>query len=88
MSFNPDVSKQALEVLFSHKKNINNHTVVFFNNLPTNRESTQKHLGLLLDEKLHFSENVNEKFPKYQSITKVESYFTVLRRYDTIKTCQ
>ena len=36
MSFNPDVSKQAKEVIFSREKNINNHLVVFFNNLPVN----------------------------------------------------
>ena len=37
MSFNPDISKQAQEVIFSHKKNINNHPVVFFNNLLINK---------------------------------------------------
>ena len=31
MSFNPDVSKQAPEVIFSYKKNINHHPAVFFN---------------------------------------------------------
>ena len=46
MSFNPEVSKQAQEVTFSCKKNISNHPVVFFNNLPINRKSTQIHLRL------------------------------------------
>ena len=64
MSFNPDVSEQAQEVIFSRKKNIGNHPAVFFNNLPINRKSTQKHLGLLLDEKLKFSEHINEKLKK------------------------
>ena len=64
MSFNPDISKQAQEVIFSRKKNINNHPIVFFNNLPINRKSTQKHLGLLLDEKLVFSEHINEELKK------------------------
>ena len=64
MSLNPDVFKQAQEVIFSRKKNINNHPVVFFNNLPINRKSTQKHLGLLLDEKSNFSEHINEKLKK------------------------
>ena len=64
MSFNPDVSKQAQEIIFSRKKNINNHPVVFFNNLSINRNSTQKHLGLLLDEKLNFSVHVNDKLKK------------------------
>ena len=50
--------------LFSRKKNIKNHPIVSFNNLPINRKSTQKHLGLLLDEKLNFSEHINEKLKK------------------------
>ena len=33
-------------------------------NLPIDRKSTQKHLGLLLDEKLNFSEHINEKLKK------------------------
>ena len=64
MSLAPDVSKQAEEVIFSRKKNINNHPVVFLNNLSINRKSTQKHLRLLLDQKLNFWEHVNEKLKK------------------------
>ena len=64
MWFNPDVSKQAQEVIFSRNKNINNHPVVFFNNLPINRKSTQKYLGLLLDENLNFAEHISEKLKK------------------------
>ena len=64
MSFNPDVSKPAEEVIFSRKKNINNHPAIFFKNLPINTKSTQKLLGLLLDEKVKFSEHINEKLKK------------------------
>ena len=64
MSFNLDVSKQVQEVIFSRKKNIKNHPIVSFNNLHINRKSTQKHLGLLLDEKLNFSEHITEKLKK------------------------
>ena len=64
MSFNPDVFKQAQEVIFSRKKSISNHPAVFFKNLPINRKSTQEHLGLLLDKKLNFSEHINEKLKK------------------------
>ena len=35
MSFNP-VSEKTQENIFSRKKSINNHPVVFFNNLPIN----------------------------------------------------
>ena len=68
MSFNPDVSKQVQDVIFSCKKNIKNHPSVSFNNLPINRKSTQKHLGLLLDEKLNFSKHINEKLKKATKI--------------------
>ena len=53
MSLNPDVSKQAQEIIFSCQKNINN-PVCLFDSLPKDRKSTQKHLVLLLDEKLIF----------------------------------
>ena len=78
MSFNPDVSKQAQEVIFSGKKSTNNHPVIFFNNLPINRNSTQNHLGLLLGEKLNFSEYINEE------LTKAKSYFTPLLSLNNI----
>ena len=68
MSFKPGVSIQAQEVIFSCKENTSNHPVVFFNNLPKNRKCTQKHLGLLLDEKLNFLEHINEKPKKVKSI--------------------
>ena len=64
MSLNPDVSKQVQEVIFSRKENIKNHPIVSFNNLPIYRKPTQKHLGLLLDEKLNFSEHIKEKLKK------------------------
>ena len=48
--FNPLVnySIYCSLVSFSRKKNVNNHPVVFFNNLLINRKSTQNHFGLLL----------------------------------------
>ena len=58
------VSKQTQKVIFCRKENISNHPIVFFNNLQINRKSTQKHLGLLLDEKSNFSEHINEKLKK------------------------
>ena len=64
MSFNPDISKQAQEVIFSRKKTIMNQPVAHFNNLHIKRECVQKHLGVFLDEKLSFSEHINEKTKK------------------------
>ena len=53
ISSNFNVSKHAREVIFSRKKNINNHPVVFLNDISINRKSTQKHLGRLLNEQLN-----------------------------------
>ena len=66
MIFNPDVSKQAQEVVFSCKgiTTKTNHTIVYFNNDPVIREIFQKHLGLVLDSKLNFSGHINEKIKK------------------------
>ena len=62
--FNPDVSKQAQEVIFSRKGITTNHATVYFNNDPVIRENFQKQLGLFLDSKLNFSRHINEKTKK------------------------
>ena len=57
MSFNPDPSKQAQEVIFSRKlKNVSNPPLVF-NNANVSSCESQKHLGILLDSKLSFEEH-------------------------------
>ena len=56
MSFNPDPNKQAQEVIFSRKlKNIR-HPPLIFNKSKLFQSKTQKHLGLLLDNRLSFEE--------------------------------
>ena len=60
MSFNPDLSKQAQEVVFSWKVSRVDHRVVTFNNSPVAQTSCQKHLGFK-DEKLNFSYHIKEK---------------------------
>ena len=52
MSFNPDPTKQAKEVIFSKKKNSwysSSHPSLFFNNSLIEQDTTRKHLGLTLD---------------------------------------
>ena len=51
MNFNPDTTKQALEVIFSRElKNV--HPSLLFNNASVTRTSSQKHLGIILDNQL------------------------------------
>ena len=53
MLFKPDPKKPAQEVLFSRKKQLQNHPNITLNNIQVERSVHQKHLGLILDEKLN-----------------------------------
>ena len=55
MSFNPDPSKKAQEVIFSRKVNNVLHPPLTFNNVDVGQICSQKHLGMFLDFKLSFS---------------------------------
>ena len=46
MSFNPGPSKQAQEVIFTHKVKKVVHPPIFFNNKQVQQVSSQKHLDL------------------------------------------
>ena len=57
MSFNPDPSIKAQEIIFSRKfKNVS-HSPLVFNNANVSSWKSQKHLGILLDSKLTFEEH-------------------------------
>ena len=64
MSFNPDRSNQAEEVIFSRKTSNQSHRVLTFDNSPVIKTPHYKHLGLILDEKLSFKEYFKEKMSK------------------------
>ena len=64
MSFNPDKSKQAQEVIFSRKTQRVIHPPAIFNNMPVVCSSCQKRLGIYLDEKLHSSNILKKNFQK------------------------
>ena len=64
MSFNPDPSKQAQEVIFSHKIKKLPHPSLVFNNNNVLQTSSQKHLGVTLDVKLTFDEHLNNVLNK------------------------
>ena len=65
MSFNPDPTKQAQEVIFSRKLMKPIHPLIKFNNLHAQSASSQKHLGLILDEKLNFEYHLKVKCVKF-----------------------
>ena len=61
MSFNPDKNKQAQEVVFSRKQS---KPQLLFNDIPVGLSFPQKHLGVILDEKLSFSQHVKAEIQK------------------------
>ena len=74
MLFNPDPKKPAQEVIFSRKKQFQSHPTIKLNNIPVERASSQKHLGLILDEKLNFKQHIDN------AILKIEKGISVIRK--------
>ena len=60
INFNPDPTKQAEELIFSRKV----QTPLFFDENVVPQTTLQKHLGMFLDSKLNFSENLKTIFQK------------------------
>ena len=64
MRCNLEPNKQAQEVIFSRKINKIDHPLLYFNQNLAKSSSTYKHLGMVLDTKLHFNlhmKNVQNK---------------------------
>ena len=62
MLFNPDPNKQAVEILFSKKQHEkDNYPRLNFNGDKVLTAISQKHLGLVLDSKLDFNEQISNK---------------------------
>ena len=64
MSFNPDPTKQAVEVTFSRKISTSNYQPICFNSVPVSKVSEHKHLGIILDSKLSFTSHINAVISK------------------------
>ena len=78
MVFNPDITKQAVEVIFSVKKKKTHHPDLNFNGIPVAREDHTKHLGVYLDSRLNFSKHIHEAV---RNATKGLSLLKYLSKY-------
>ena len=91
MSFNPDPSKKAQEVIFSRKVNNVLHTPLTFSNVNVGRIRSQKHLEMFLDFKLSFSEHLETVLAKVnrgiamlcklQSVLPREAFLTIYKSF-------
>ena len=64
MVFNPDITKQAIEIIFSCKNKKTDHPELAFNGIPIAREPFTKHLGVYLDSRLNFVKHIKEQVLK------------------------
>ena len=64
MTFNPDLSNQAQEVIFSRKTVKASHPSITFNTVPVARTTCEENFGLYFDEKLSFYDHINGKISK------------------------
>ena len=89
MSFNPDRSKQAQEVVFSRKLKNVSHSPLVFNNANVSSCKSQKHLGILLDSKLTFEEHYKTILSKTsRTIGLLRKLQSLLPRTALITTCK
>ena len=71
MIFNPDLTKQAQEVIFSIETKKVLHSFLSFSDIPLKNSISQAHLGLTLDVKLNFGEhikNITQKISKIMGL--------------------
>ena len=69
MSFNPDPSKQAQDIIFSCKIQKTCHPSIYFNNESVKQVLSEKHLGLNLNNKLNFQEHLQNILNEVNKIT-------------------
>ena len=67
-NFNPDPTKQAAEVRFSHKRDNVPHKHLTFNNKKIQSSPAQRRLGLVLDSKFDFKQHMDDKINKCNRI--------------------
>ena len=69
MKFNPDPNKQSQQVHFSNRTYQDSYLSMTSDNSKVETISAQKHVGLFLDEPLHFNEHLKSKINKcYKTI--------------------
>ena len=75
MSFNLDPWKKTQEMMFSNNVMKTNHPNIIFNGNTAQKSANQKHLGLILDQKLTFNDHIT---PKPTTVNKLTSTFIIL----------
>ena len=77
-NFNPDLNKQAREVILSRKTKNLHHPHLVFNNTNITQSIYQKHLGIILYSKLTFENHIN------MVTTKINKTIGLLRKLQNL----
>ena len=86
MLFNPDLIKQDQEVIFSKKLS---KPALPFNDSHVSQTESQKHLGLILDNKLSFNEHLKGILDKIsKTIGLIRKFQPILLRFSLLTTCK
>ena len=64
VSFNPDLIKQAQEIIFSRKTSKRNHPGLMFNSSIVNLTANHKHVGMIFDSTLSFGKHLKSVLKK------------------------
>ena len=62
--FNPNIEKQAVEIVFSNNKYKTIVVPLTFNDVPVKQVEETKHLGMILDSRLNFESHMENKLAK------------------------
>ena len=76
MVFNPDISIQAIEVIFSVKKKKPDHPDLVLTGVPVARHEHTRHLGVYLDSVLNFSKHIRESVLKALKDVRILKYLS------------
>ena len=89
MTFNPDRSKQAQEIIFSEKFKKGTHPPLLFNSNNVFQVNFQTHLGFILDVKLTFEEHLKSVFNKTnKTIGLLKNLSNLLPRQSLVTICK
>ena len=87
MVFNPDITKQAIEIVFTNKSIKPVHPELTFSNIPVEKSTSTKHLGLILDENLSFDAHIKEKISKAMKGISILKYLSKYVCRDVLNMC-
>ena len=87
MVFNPDITKQTVEVIFSVNNRKIEHPELTFNGIPVASEDSTQYIGLHLDNRLNFPKHIKEAVLKASKGVTLLKYLTNFVERNVLDMC-